>query len=305
MDNEPIVGASASLSAHIMMMSHGRGWRGGDADIAITREVQGAATGGDDTAHEWGLTTRMRPYYRFPAWANDDAIDATFERAKVELDQLDGSSDGLWGSHSIEAMAQGFNTPARTPYQTALFEELVRREGFGADRVPDLLYLNYKMIDSLGHQFSADGEELAQALRIQDADLPRFVDFLDEQIGRGEWVLMLTADHGMQRDPAVNGAFPIDIDRVVAAVEKAFDGTEFRPVILKARPTQIWLDEEKLRHEDHTVAQVAAFVQRLTQAETAGPSGVQPGKQGARVFDAVVPRSVIERLPCLPDSVRA
>ncbi|MET0799958.1 MAG: alkaline phosphatase family protein [Actinomycetota bacterium] len=305
MDNEPIVGASASLSAHIMMMSHGKGWRGGDADIAITREVQSAATGGDDTADEWGLTTRMLPYYRFPAWSNDDSIDASFEQAKVELDQLDGSLDGLWGSHSIGAMAQGFNTPARTPYQTALFEELVRRERFGADRVPDLLYLNYKMLDSLGHQFSADGEELAQALRIQDADLPTFVDFLDEQVGRGEWVLMLTADHGMQRDPAVNGAFPIDIDRMVAAVERAFDGTEFRPVILKARPTQIWLDETKLRHEGFTVAQVAAFVQRLTQAETAGPSGVQPGKQGTPVFDAVFPRSVIERLPCLPDSVRA
>ena len=305
MDNEPIIGAAASLSAHLMMMSHGKGWQGGDADIGIAREVQNAETGGDDTARRWGLTDGMRPYYRFPEWANDDSIDRVLEQAKSELDQRDGSLDGLWRTYSIDAMREGFNTPARTPYQTALFEELVRREGFGADDVPDLLYLNYKIIDTLGHQFSADGVELSDALEIQDADLRRFVDFLNREVGRGEWVLMLTADHGMQRDPAVNGAFPIDIDRLVAAVETAFGGNEFRPVILKARPTQMWLDEAKLEREGHSVEQVAAFVQRLTQADTAGPSGVQPGKGDARVFDAVFPTPVIERLSCLPESVRA
>ena len=39
---------------------------GRDDDIAVAREVQGAATGGDDTANEWGLTDGMRPYYRMP-----------------------------------------------------------------------------------------------------------------------------------------------------------------------------------------------------------------------------------------------
>lgn len=305
MDNEPIVGAAASLSAHLMMMGHGKGWQDGDADIAIAREVQDAQTGGDDTARRWNLTDGMRPYYRLPGWVNDDSIDAVLEQAKTELDQLDGSLDGLWRTHSIEAMAEGFNTPARTPYQTALFEELVRREGFGADDVPDLLYLNYKIIDTLGHQFSADGEELTDALEIQDADLQGFVDFLNREVGRGEWVLMLTADHGMQRDPAVNGAFPIDIDRLVGAVETAFGGTEYRPVILKARPTQLWLDEAKLRRGGYSVEQVSAFVQRLTHADTAGSRGIQPGEGNLRVFDAVFPTSVIEQLPCIPESVRA
>jgi hypothetical protein len=305
MGNEPIVGGAASLSAHLMMMGHGLAWQGGDDDIAIAREVQGAATGGDDTANEWGLTDGMRPYYRMPEWVNDDSIEASLEQAKTALDQRDGSLDGLWRGFSIEQMAGGFNTPARSPYQTTLFEELVRRERFGADKVPDLLYLNYKIIDTMGHQFSADGVEMTDGLEIQDGELRRFVRFLNDEVGRGEWAMILTADHGMQRDPAATGAFLIDIERLSAAVEEAFGGTEFRPVILKARPTQMWFDEKLLEREGYTVEQVAEFIQGLTQSEVAGATGTQPGKADAPVFQAVFPTSTIERLPCLPPSVLA
>ncbi|MGZ8582564.1 MAG: alkaline phosphatase family protein [Actinomycetota bacterium] len=305
MNNEPIVGGAASLSAHLMMMGHGLAWQGGDDDIAIAREVQGAATGGDDTANEWGLTDGMRPYYRMPDWVNDESIDASFEQAKTALDQRDGSLDGLWRGFSIEQMADGFNTPARSPYQTTLFEELVKREGFGDDRVPDLLYLNYKIIDTMGHQFSADGVEMTDGLEVQDGELRRFVRFLNQEVGRGEWAMILTADHGMQRDPTAIGAFLIDIERLGAAVESAFGGTQARPVILKARPTQMWLDEKLLEREGYTVEQVAEFIQGLTQADVATTAGTQPGKADDQAFQAVFPTSTIEQLPCLPESMRA
>ena len=93
--------------------------------------------------------------------------------------------------------------------------------------MPDLLYLNYKIIDTMGHQFSADGVEMTDGLEIQDAELRRFVRFLNDEVGRGEWAMILTADHGMQRDPAAIGAFLIDIERLSAAVEDAFGGTAF------------------------------------------------------------------------------
>jgi hypothetical protein len=300
MNNEPVVGAAASLSAHLMMMGHGLAWRGGDDDIAIAREVQGAATGGDDTANEWGLTDGMRPYYRMPGWVNDDSIDASFEQAKTALDQRDGSLDGLWRGYSIEQMANGFNTPARSPYQTALFEELVRREGFGDDDVPDLLYLNYKIIDTMGHQFSADGEEMTDGLQVQDGELRRFVRFLNDEVGRGEWAMILTADHGMQRDPAAIGAFLIDIDRLSSAVESAFGGTTARPVIRKARPTQMWLDRKVLDRGGYTVEQVAEFIADLRQRDVATDAGTRPGEADARAFQAVFPTETIARLPCLP-----
>ncbi len=117
--------------------------------------------------------------------------------------------------------------------------------------------------------------------------------------------MILTADHGMQRDPTAIGAFLIDIERLSAAVESAFGGTQARPVILKARPTQMWLDEKLLEREGYTVEQVAEFIQGLTQADLATTAGTQPGEADDQAFQAVFPTSTIEQLPCLPESMRA
>jgi hypothetical protein len=296
--NRPLVAELGSLSAHIMMMSHGLQYTGGDADIAVAREVPNAETAGDDAGSEWSLTGAMAPYYTFPSYANDPKNEAVFAEAKQELDQSDGKLDGKWRGQSIEGMRDGFNTPARTPYQTALFEEVIRREGFGQDAVPDLLYLNYKMIDTLGHQFSADGVELSDALKVQDDNLKSFVRFLNEQVGRGKWVMMLTADHGMQRDPKATGAYPIDIDDLEAAV----NGTFGDHVLIKARPTQMWLNEEELAANGFTLDEVSAFLGSLTEADTVGAIQPAPGHEDDRVFDAVFPATLLRDLPCLPDA---
>jgi len=297
--NRPLVAEMGSLSAHVMMMGHGLQWPGGDADIAIAREVEDSGTGGDDTGGAWSLTSVMAPYYTLPDYANDPEIDAVLERAKDDLDQADGKMDGKWRDQSIEGMHDGFNTPARTPYQTALFEAVIDHEGFGRDRVPDLLYLNYKIMDTLGHQFSADGVELSDALQVQDRDLHAFVDFLNDRVGKGQWVMLLTADHGMQRDPAAIGAFPIDIDDIEAALQGAFGGEDGQPVVIKARPTQIWLDEDVLASRGATLEDVSSLLLSLTQGETVGAVTPEPGHEDDRVFDAVFPSSLLDHMPCL------
>ena len=298
-NNQPVVAELGSLSAHVMMMSHGLQYEGGDADIAVAREVEDAATGGDDAGLAWALTSSMAPYYTLPAYANDPEIEAAFVDAKNDLDLLDGKSDRKWRDQSIEGMRDGFNTPARTPYQTALFEEVVTREGFGEDNVTDLLYLNYKMIDTLGHQFSADGVEMSDALSIQDQNLKTFVDFLNDEVGEGEWAMILTADHGMQRDPAVSGAFPIDIDHLEDAVNEVFSPPDGPDVLIDARPTQMWLDEDVLATRGATLDDVSAFLMSLTQSDTTGAVEPEPGHGDDLVFDAVFPSSVMEQMPCI------
>ena len=40
----------------------------------------------------------------------------------------------------------------------------MRREGFGADDVPDLLYINYKLVDEIGHLYSMNAAEMRDAV---------------------------------------------------------------------------------------------------------------------------------------------
>ena len=297
--NRPLVGVVATLSAHVMMMSHGSLWGGGDRDLAVTRERGQAPTGGAE-ATRWNLTPAMAPFYRRPAYVNDVG---GFLRDVRRLDQADGSLDGRWRDNDIAQLANGFDTPARTPYQTRLVEEVVRREGFGDDPVPDLLFINYKAIDTIGHKFSADSPEMLDALRVQDEELRRLVAFLDREVGRGAWALVLTADHGANRDPAVTGAFQIDINELQRRVDAAFDDGDSVPLVQDARPTQMWLDPRELADAGATPAEVAAFLSSLTKGDVpaANERPVPPGEAGAPAFAAAFPSSILSRLPCLPD----
>ncbi|HZD79607.1 MAG TPA: alkaline phosphatase family protein, partial [Actinomycetota bacterium] len=157
MGNRPIVGGIASLSAHITMMGHGSLWGGADRDLAVTREAQFGPTGGAES-DVWNLTDAMAPFYTFPGYVNSLPPVTAYTRS---LDQADGQLDDAWRGHPFTRLHNGFDTPARSPYQEALIETMVQREGFGRDDVPDLLDLNYKAIDTIGHLFSADGVEMS------------------------------------------------------------------------------------------------------------------------------------------------
>jgi type I phosphodiesterase/nucleotide pyrophosphatase len=295
--NAPKVGVVATLSAHVSMMSHGSMWGGGDRDLAITREKEDAATGGAESV-TWGMTSDMAPFYRLPEYANEvGGLTEAIER----LDREDGRIDDKWRQNDIAQLNDGFDTPARTPYQTELVKAVVGEEGFGADRVPDLLYLNYKAIDTIGHRYSADGVEMSDAVVWQDRDLGELVGFLNDEVGTGKWAMVLTADHGTNRDPDVTGAFRIGIDELTAAIEDRFDDDDGTPLILKLRPTGVWFDEAELEHNGHTVDDVADFVGALTQEDTLKPNLAPAPKPDAKVFRAVFPSRILPMLPCLSE----
>ena len=300
MDNEPKVGAIATLAAHIMMMGHGSQWGGGDEDIAITREKEFAETAGAESV-SWNLTTDMEPFYDLPSYVNDlpplsDYVD--------DVDRADGALDGKWRNNDIQQLSEGFDTPARTPFQQTLIETVIEREGFGADDVPDLLFLNYKAIDTIGHLFSADGIEMSDAVKTQDDTLEQLVDFLNATVGEGEWVMAVTADHGTQRDPETSGAFMIDINKLESGLAATFDADDDGvQLVQKVRPTEIWVDRAELADNGFTLAQVSQWFLDLTQQDTYKNQNLpQPGHEGDTVFAAALPSSILSRLPCLPEA---
>jgi type I phosphodiesterase/nucleotide pyrophosphatase len=297
--NEPKVGAIATLSAHIMMMSHGAMWGGADRDLAVTREKEFGETAGEESV-SWNLTTSMAPFYELPGYVNDLPPLAGYVD---DVDRADGALDGMWRSNDLDQLSGGFDSPARTPFQQTLVETVIEREGFGADEVPDLMFVNYKAIDTIGHLFSADGIEMSDAVQTQDAALRTFVRFLNETVGVGEWAMVLTADHGTQRDPATSGAFMIDIAKLDSGLTREFDDGDEIPLVEKVRPTEIWLDREELAANGFTLGQVSRWMLGLTQAETFKNQNLpQPGNEGQPVFAAVLPSSILGKLPCLSEA---
>jgi hypothetical protein len=300
MGNEPVVGELGTVSIHLGMLGHGSMWSGGDQDIAVVREELGAETLGAE-GFDWNLTPQLAPYYRFPAYLNDVP---GFEDDVRAVDAADGRLDGRWRTNEIEPLLRGFDTPARIPYQTRVLKRMVVREGFGADDVPDLLFVNYKTIDYISHVWTVNSPEMKDAVAAQDAALRDLVSFLDRQVGRGEWALVLTADHGSIPDPKVTGAFQISTAPILQGIQTAFDhdGDDVRIAEL-VQPTQVFVNVDELRQNGGSLADVARWIMDLTKGDVApATTTVPPDEASDGVFQAAYPSSIMPNLPCLPEA---
>ena len=298
--NEPIVGELGTVSIHLGMLGHGSLWGGGDKDIAAIREQLGADTLGAE-GFEWNLTPQLEAYYTLPGYLNEVP---GFEDDVHAVDAADGRVDGRWRDNEIEPLLGGFDTPARVPYQTRVLMEIIEREGFGQDEIPDLLFVNYKMIDYVTHVWTLDGVEMRDVVEAQDAALEELVTFLDREVGEGEWAFVLTADHGGVPDPQVSGAFQISATPISASINAAFDTDgDDRDLVELIQPTQIFIDLVELRDNGATLEDVARHLMTLTKADTAQPGVVVPADEADDpVFQAAFPSDLMAELPCLPEA---
>lgn len=301
--NKPVVGIVGTVDIHFGMLGHGAFFGGGDRDVALTRSVTGGNTLTDE-GFEWNLPIREAPYYKLPTYANQvPGLKADI----TKLDQQDGKLDGKWRNNDIQQLLQGFDTPARTPYQERVVETVIKNEGFGKDTTPDLLYLNFKEIDYVSHVWSMNSPEMNDAVVAQDVALKRFVSYLNQQVGKGNWAMVLTADHGATPNPAVSGGFQISTTNIESLIEQNFDknGPQV-PVVDLVQPSQAFINTAELEANGFTLDDVARFVMTLTQAQTAS-GGVTPipGHENDPVFQAVFPSALMENLPCLPEAKNA
>ena len=79
----------------------------------------------------------------------------------------------------------------------ALARTVVGREQLGQDAVPDLLTISLSANDNVGHLYGPFSAEAEATLAQIDQSLGEFMDYLDRNIGEDNYLLVLTADHGV------------------------------------------------------------------------------------------------------------
>ncbi|MDQ4095761.1 MAG: alkaline phosphatase family protein [Actinomycetota bacterium] len=239
--NEPQVGLIGYRGWHLGMMSHGSRTAGGDEDIAAIIDRDG------------GPLTDAGPWYDLPSYMRDvEGLEADTRTA----DLADGKVDGRWRSVDLDDPVTLQYSPAYTLYQTRLLKTLVTEGGFGGDSVTDLLFVNYKQIDDVGHFYNMLSPEMEEIVRYTDRALADVLDLLDRRVGRGNWVLVLTADHGETPDLRSIRGWPIDQEILKQVVAERF-GVEPADLFLQARTMGFWLDEEFRNDHGITLEEVA------------------------------------------------
>jgi hypothetical protein len=302
--DDAIVGLSGTVPWHLGVLGRGSDG-GGRQTMAVLKEALGDS---GTTPPRWGLPPSVAPFYRCPEWVNDTDQVPPIQTFWNVAEKLGGGTvgSGTWRGHDIASLQGGFHSPARIPFQHALVESLIKNEQFGRHAEPDLLFLNFKLIDEVGHMFYASSIEMKDAISVQDRYLKKLVTFLnsDHGPGRGEWAMLLTADHGHTAAPSYNGSFAIDERKIGALVNKQFDHTaDQQGLIDLIRPIWLNMDRGQMDANDVTIEQVAKFMAGLTKGQTPKPGvTLNPIQARQRVFDAVFASSLLTRLPCLPEA---
>lgn len=80
-------------------------------------------------------------------------------------------------------------------------QALVENERIGTNDDTDLLAVSISSTDAIGHTYGTRGKENWAVYQQFDRDLGAFIDFLDRRIGRDNYLLFLTADHGAAHNP--------------------------------------------------------------------------------------------------------
>jgi hypothetical protein len=290
--NRAKTGLVGGLAWHLGMLGHGSQIQGNPKPVAVLRQSS-YDTGAEGTG--WGLPEVHQAFYEVPDYVNDLPPLSTYYPTAAKAD---GKDDGLWRGHKIASLNAGFETPARVPFQNRLTEEIIRREGFGHHELPDLLFLNNKLIDVIGHLFSASSPEEGDCVREQDANLPVVVDFLNRQVGRGKWVLLITADHGHSAALDVSGASPIKVQAFEHDLELEFDRPRSdKPVVRRTRPGWAFLEPSSLEQHGLTQSEVSDYVRGLTRTDVAvDPASVPGAKRDEDAFASAFPGEWLKEL---------
>jgi len=75
-------------------------------------------------------------------------------------------------------------------------------EKLGSDSATDMLTISLSTPDYIGHTFGPNSVEAEDDFLRLDKDIGDFLNFLDKEAGKGNYLLFLTADHGVANVPA-------------------------------------------------------------------------------------------------------
>lgn len=87
--------------------------------------------------------------------------------------------------------------PAANSYLTQFAQAAMNGENLGKDAITDFLTISYSTPDIAGHAFGPYSLEMEDMYYRLDLELAALLAYLDKTVGKGQYVLFLTADHAV------------------------------------------------------------------------------------------------------------
>lgn len=150
---------------------------------------------------------------------------------------LRGNPDS--GAPDAAFYLQWATSPYADTYLTKMAENAVDQLGLGKSGGTDFLGVSYSSPDYVGHAFGPRSREIQDVLIRLDKDLGELFAYLDAKVGRGNYAVALSADHGvvpapedMQKTGADAGV--LHVPEVQEKIEKALEPFDYtKPAVAR------------------------------------------------------------------------
>jgi hypothetical protein len=228
-----VVAQGSSLPASTALAGHGACQLNG---VKVTH------SGYDDKAGRWRT--------------NADCFTQPASVAALDVSAL-FPQDGLWMGHKVATPSDIRRSGLFPRFEADAFIQLIESQAVGQDDVADLLLLNFKAADYIGHKHGPDSPELAATLAEMDRNLARILDTIKKRTG-DDYLVAVTADHGMPSEPKARHHAP----KILELINQRFD-PESRALASYYEPenAQIFIDRERLAGLKLTLRDLTAFLQ--------------------------------------------
>ena len=144
---------------------------------------------------------------------------------------------------------QWATSPFADTYLTKLAEAAVDSLGLGKSGATDFLGVSYSSVDYVGHAFGPRSWEIQDILVRLDKDLGELFTFLDKRVGIGNYLVALSADHGVAPIPTDMQKTGVDAGILVLPelqdrIEKALEPFNYtRPVVARISGNEVYFSE--------------------------------------------------------------
>lgn len=169
-------------------------------------------------------------------------------------------------------------SPASDRALGLLAQTAVREMSLGKGKSTDLLSISFSALDGVGHAYGPRSHEIQDVLARLDVVLGDLLDALDRHVGRGRYLLALSADHGVAEYPEALATAGTDAGRVsMAEVKQRVEAAIARrlgpgPSVASVQYTDVYLLRgiaDRLRAQPGAMQDVLAAMHHIPGVEAA------------------------------------
>jgi predicted AlkP superfamily pyrophosphatase or phosphodiesterase len=250
----------------------------------------------DGTSGNWVTST----YYmqQLPKWTVDfNAKKITDQFYKNDWNTLypintyqqsDADNAGYEGKYSFETapvfphilqsrIGKDYSTISATPYGNSMTLEFaktaMKAESMGKDAVTDFLAVSLSSTDYVGHQFGPNSIEIEDTYLRLDKDISDFLIYLDKEVGKGQYAVFLTADHGVAHTPGFLKAHNYPVTTLPRANDiiskKAEEKFGIKNLIKDYSNYQLYLNDAAIDSAGKNKKEIKTFITDLMNRDSA------------------------------------